>query len=166
MGCECSPQGLQVASQWQQPDQYAPLQLSHSSSSWGRGSSDGSQDTRLGSRLDKWEIKELPRMLRGLPRPHDLEDYVCGGRKLVGRGISNFTPGKPLFVLLFTDLKTESLKIFDSPSEFQKPKDFSREWEPETFRILLRFQEIKLLLSAWMLSMARGDSQSIFSLGP
>lgn len=72
-----------------------------------------------------------------------------------GRGISNFTPRMPHFVLLFTDLKTESLKTFDSPLEFQKPKDFSPEWKPETFRISLRFQEIKLILSAWMLSMAR-----------
>lgn len=165
-GCECSPQGLHMASQRQQPDQYAPPQLSHSRSSWGRRSSGGSQDTRLGGRLAEWEIKELPRVPRGLPRPRDLEDYVCGGRKLVGRGISNFTPRMPDFVLLFTDLKTESLKIFDSPSEFQKPKDLSPEWEPETFRISLRFQEIRLLLSAWMLSMARGDSQSIFSQGP
>lgn len=43
---------------------------------------------------------------------------------MVGRCISNFTPRMPHFVLLFTDLKTKSLKIFDSPSEFQTPKDF------------------------------------------
>lgn len=72
----------------------------------------------------------------------------------------------PLVCCSLTLKLNHSPTTFNTPPDSRKPKDFSLEWEPETFQISLRFQEIKLPLSPWMPSMARGHSQSPFSSVP
>lgn len=119
-------------------------------------------------RCAKWEIKELPRAPRGLADPAPQEGV--GGREPEGRALPRAPAALPesecLVCCSLTLKLNRSPTTFNTPPDSRKPKDFSLEWEPETFQISLRFREIKLPLSPWMPSMARGHSQSPFSSVP
>lgn len=119
-------------------------------------------------RCAKWEIKELPRAPRGLADPAPQEGV--GGREPEGRAFPRAPAALPesecLVCCSLTLKLNRSPTTFNTPPDSRKPKDFSLEWEPETFQISLRFREIKLPLSPWMPSMARGHSQSPFSSVP
>lgn len=77
----------------------------------------------------KWEIKELPRAPRGLPRPCPQEGV--GGMKCRGQGASKGSscpPRMPCLVCCSVPLKLNpSPKTFNTPPDFRKPEDFSLE---------------------------------------